>query len=69
MASLNPRRVVAVGGWGWDWPQHSYLSPANLGLGLSLATVLTFEIHNVGTAHVGTVPMYKMQDYIFLKSV
>ena len=22
---------------GWDWPQYSYLSPAKLGLGLSLA--------------------------------
>ena len=41
MASLKPRGV-AGGGWlagGWDWPQYSYLSPAQLGLGLSLAKI------------------------------
>ena len=39
MASLKPRGV-AGGGWlagGWDWPQYSYLSPAKLELGMSLA--------------------------------
>ena len=42
VAYLNPegRRVAGVGCWvagGWDLPQYSYLSPAKLGLGLSLA--------------------------------
>ena len=43
VAYLNPegRRVAGVG-WrvavdGWDLPQYSYLSPAKLGLALSLA--------------------------------
>ena len=41
MASLKPRGVA--GGWlagGWDLPQYSYLSPAKLGLRLSLAILL-----------------------------
>ena len=25
---------------GWDWPHYSYLSPAKLGLGLSLAIIV-----------------------------
>ena len=38
MASIKPRGVVVVvGGGGWEKPQYSYLSPAKLRLGLSLA--------------------------------
>ena len=48
MALFKPRGVWVLGGW--ELPQYSYLSPAKLGLGLSLAkTGIFFGEHPVAS--------------------
>ena len=71
MASFKPRGVTGLGGW--KLQQYSYLSPAKLGLGLSLATVCNLLRILLSSAKDYVkdldIVIQKLEAYIWLESV